>query len=175
MAKIQLKFKRLNKAINKAWFKINKVFLIIVVLELMFPQISIANNIEASTIDYLKVEDTLFRTKQTVKLPENREREPRFTTKIIATAYNSLPSQTDNSPCITASGFDLCEHNTEDIIATNYLPMGTMIKIPELYGDRIFRVEDRMHAKYYKHIDIWLKDYNEAVKFGAKWVEIEVY
>ena len=96
---------------------------------------------------------------------------PPKTLKMIITAYSSTPWETDDTPLITASG----ETVKEGIVANNMLPFGTEIKIPELYGDKIFVVEDRMNwTKGYYHIDIWFPDYCQAKSFGAKITYIEV-
>ena len=92
----------------------------------------------------------------------------------IITAYNSNRAQCDNSPCITASGFNLCQHNTEDTVAVNFLPLGTKIKIPELFGDQVFVVRDRMHRRHQNRIDVWMRDYKEAKQFGVKTAKIEI-
>lgn len=92
----------------------------------------------------------------------------------IITAYNSELGQTDNSPCITANGFNLCQHNIEDSVAANFLPFGAKIRIPELFGDKIFIVRDRMNSRYYNRVDIWLADKNNAIQFGLKSAKIEV-
>ncbi len=90
---------------------------------------------------------------------------------VIITAYSSTPSQTDDSPYITAAGTLV----REGIVANNYLAFGTEIRIPEIYGDKIFVVEDRMSdTKGYYHIDVWLPDYYQALSFGAKRTHIEV-
>lgn len=90
---------------------------------------------------------------------------------VVITAYSSTRSQTDNSPFITAAGTWV----EDGIVANNLLPFGTKIKIPELYGDRIFTVKDRMHQrKGYYHVDIWFASYGEAKDFGAKRTYIEV-
>ncbi len=90
------------------------------------------------------------------------------------TAYNSDVAQTDDSPCITANGFNVCKHGIEDTIAANFLPMGTKVKIPDLFGDRIFVVRDRMNARYPDRVDIWMKDRTSALKFGVKVAKIQV-
>ncbi|MDD4179836.1 MAG: 3D domain-containing protein [Candidatus Margulisbacteria bacterium] len=82
---------------------------------------------------------------------------------VIASAYNSLPGQTDSSPWTTASG-TRCH---EGVIASNHLPMGTRVMI-EGFGDKVFVVEDRMNKRYYKRVDIWFRDYNQARKFGVR-------
>ncbi|MFA6417384.1 MAG: hypothetical protein WCW61_04305 [Patescibacteria group bacterium] len=90
------------------------------------------------------------------------------------TAYNSEPGQTDNSPCITANGFNVCEHGEEDTIAANFLKFGTKVRIPELFGDRVFVVRDRMNKRHADRVDIWMKNRSDALKFGIKTAKIEV-
>lgn len=90
------------------------------------------------------------------------------------TAYNSDPAQTDDTPCITANGFNVCEHGEEDTIAANFLKFGTKVRIPDLYGDRIFVVRDRMNKRYSDRVDIWMKEKTDARQFGVKVAKIEV-
>jgi len=91
--------------------------------------------------------------------------------KVVVTAYSSTVYQTDDTPFITASG-KLVE---DGIVANNMFPFGTVIKIPEIYGDKIFVVEDRMNSrKGYYHIDVWFEDYDQAKEFGSKTTYIEV-
>ncbi|HPO68394.1 MAG TPA: hypothetical protein PLE40_01455 [Candidatus Pacearchaeota archaeon] len=91
--------------------------------------------------------------------------------EVIITAYSSTPWETDDDPFITASGTTV----KDGIVANNFLPFGTKIRIPEIYGDKIFIVEDRMHpAKGNYHIDIWFPSYYEAKNFGVKESYIEI-
>lgn len=90
-------------------------------------------------------------------------------------AYTSEAAQTDSTPCIAARGFDLCAHNEEDVIAANFLPMGAQVRIPDLYGDRVFTVVDRMNARYDRRVDIWMREYADAKVFGVKYATIEVF
>lgn len=92
----------------------------------------------------------------------------------VMTAYNSDPRQTDDTPCITANGFNVCEHGVEDTIAANFLKFGTKVMIPELFGDRVFIVRDRMNKRYPDRVDIWMINYDDAKKFGVKVAEIKV-
>lgn len=99
--------------------------------------------------------------------------EPRVIRKMgaVVTAYSSTEWQTDDSPFITASGAGV----QDGIIANNYLTFGTKVRIPELFGDKIFVVEDRMSwQKGNYHFDIWFEDYWQALNFGAKRTHIEV-
>jgi len=93
------------------------------------------------------------------------------TIKMMVTAYSSTEDQTDDTPFITASGKEVAD----GIIANNMLPFGTKIRMPQLYGDKVFVVEDRMHKRKGKyHADIWFPEYEQAKDFGAKITDIEV-
>lgn len=101
--------------------------------------------------------------------PNEPERVVR-TIPVVVTAYSSTESQTDSTPFITASGTLV----REGIVAANFLPLGTRIKLPELYGDKVFVVEDRMHPRKTYQVDIWFASYWEAKSFGAKQAVVEV-
>ncbi len=91
--------------------------------------------------------------------------------KMVITAYSSTPEQTDNTPFVTASGKSVID----GVVANNMLPFGAKIRMPELYGDKIFVVEDRMNQRKGKyHIDVWLPEYSEAKSFGARITYVEV-
>ena len=90
---------------------------------------------------------------------------------IMATAYSSTVDQTDDTPFITASNTRV----RDGIVAANFLPFGTKIRIPEFYGDKVFVVEDRMNWKKSNyHFDVWFSSYWDAKNFGAKRTYIEV-
>jgi len=86
------------------------------------------------------------------------------------TAYSSTLDQTDDSPFITAWG----TYVRDGIVAANFLPFGTKIKIPEIFGDRIFVVEDLMNRRYAHRIDIWFPDRQSALEFGIKTAKIQI-
>ncbi len=91
--------------------------------------------------------------------------------KMVITAYSSTVWETDDTPFITASGSTV----KEGIVANNLLSFGTEIRIPEIYGDKIFVVEDRMHQrKGYYHLDIWFPEHWQAKNFGAKNAYVEI-
>lgn len=96
------------------------------------------------------------------------------TSQRVITAYNSEAGQTDNSPCITANGFNVCENGKENVIAANFLPFGAKVRVPELFGDKIFIVQDRMNPRYHNRIDVWMVDKSDAIQFGVKLAKIEV-
>lgn len=107
-------------------------------------------------------------------LPDNSDLEVKRSGYYTITAYNSEVGQTDATPCITANGFNLCVHGIEDSVAANFLKFGTRVRIPELFGDRIFVVRDRMNKRYQNRLDIWMQEKGEAKQFGIRIAKIEV-
>ena len=89
---------------------------------------------------------------------------------VPATAYSSTPDQTDDSPFITAMG----TYVRDGLVAANFLPFGTRIKIPDIYGDKIFIVEDRMNKRYWHKVDIWFPDRESAMQFGLRTIRIQI-
>ena len=94
------------------------------------------------------------------------------TIKGLVTAYSSTVGQTDDRPFEAASG----ETVYDGMVANNKLPFGTKFRIPQLYGDKILTVDDRMHRrKWDNQFDVWYDNYSEAKELGAKYgITIEV-
>lgn len=92
--------------------------------------------------------------------------------RVVATAYTSDPLETDDTPFTTASG----TYVRPGVAASNVLPFGTKFKMPKLFGERIFVVEDRMNSRYNGKniVDIWFADKDEAYSFGKKSATIEI-
>ncbi|MDO8443181.1 MAG: hypothetical protein Q7S81_02920 [bacterium] len=90
--------------------------------------------------------------------------------EVELTAYSSTKDQTDSTPFISASG----KRVYDGMVAANFLPFGTKIKIPELFGDKIFTVDDRMNRRYQNRVDIWFADRTSAINFGIKNSVIEI-
>lgn len=85
----------------------------------------------------------------------------------VITAYSSCPEETDDTPFITASGQEV----RKGIIATNELPIGTLVEI----DGEIYEVQDRMNARYDYRIDIWMPSKEEALAFGKQIKRVFVY
>ncbi len=93
------------------------------------------------------------------------------TIPMVVTAYSSSLWETDDDPNITASGTLV----RSGVVANNLLPFDTKVRIPKLYGDRIFIVEDRMNSRKDSYqLDIWFPSYWEAKKFGVKTLNVEI-
>jgi 3D (Asp-Asp-Asp) domain-containing protein len=144
----------------------------------LFPMPTLASEIKANQLPDESLETQVNEyayIKQIINgLPDNQELEVAWSTYRSITSYNSEVSQTDGAPCITANGFNVCEHGIEDTIAANWLKFGTRVRIPDLFGDRIFVVRDRMNKRYPDRADVWLIDKVEAKKFGVRIAKIEI-
>lgn len=114
---------------------------------------------------------------------------PVFTVR--ATAYNSLESQTNAQPFITATG----TRTRWGIIAVSRdllgrdLPYGSLVRLRDLgslasgrgagayqalLDANLFVVEDTMHPRKSQQIDLWFADYASAVAWGVRELEVEV-
>ncbi len=129
------------------------------------------DNIQSVPAAAIQVQD---QTAAVNHLPQSAPKNPIKTSIHLLTAYNSDVGQTDDSPCITATGFNVCEHVIEDTVAANFLPFGAKIRIPSLFGDKIFTVRDRMNVRYSDRVDIWMKNRADALKFGVRLAKIEI-
>ncbi|MDP2676420.1 MAG: hypothetical protein Q8O83_01920 [bacterium] len=91
----------------------------------------------------------------------------------IVTAYNAVPEQTAGDPCEGAftphTGINFCDTNIP-IVATNELPLGTIIKI----DDQIFLVADRTNSRYKYRYDILTPTLAEAKEWGRRTHVVEV-
>jgi len=94
------------------------------------------------------------------------------TDNMTVTGYSSTEAETDDTPFITASG----KYVFPGVAASNVLPIGTKFRLPKLFGDRIFVVEDRMHSRYNnkKWVDVWFDSQDKAIKFGKRFSKIEI-
>ncbi len=132
-----------------------------------------------SVLPFVSVKDTV-NASAVLAFPESEDREPAKVTWVVATAYSSDVGQTDNTPCIPASGYDLCKHYEEygfgNSIAANFLPLGTQVRLPDAFGDKVFIVRDRMNERYGSgRIDVWMPTREEAKEFGVKYFKLEQF
>ena len=90
----------------------------------------------------------------------------------VVTAYTLSIHETDDTPCIGATGENLCEalERGESICAANFVPFGTILKI-DGYG--ACRVADRTARKYGQRVDILMKNRADAIKWGKQTRTVE--
>lgn len=92
----------------------------------------------------------------------------------ITSAYNSVPWQTDDSPCISASNEDICAlYLHGDNTCAGDFPVGTRLRIDGV-GD--CTVRDRMHPRFHgTRIDIFMfDDVARARAWGLRKIQIEI-
>jgi 3D (Asp-Asp-Asp) domain-containing protein len=107
-----------------------------------------------------------------------------------STAYNSMVSQTDRTPFITATGartrFGVIALS-RDMLRT--IPYGSLVKIEDLgawgsgrgrgkYNRMLssvtFQVEDTMHPRKVRTVDVWFYSRSQAMQWGARQVKLTV-
>lgn len=81
---------------------------------------------------------------------------------LTVTGYSSSYDETDDDPWITAYGTLV----KDGLAASNILPFGTRLKIPSLFGDKVFVVEDKMNPRFGENLDIWFPSKEAALNFG---------
>jgi len=113
----------------------------------------------------IKQPDTVKDTKEDVKplLEANKGLQK------VVTAYNSVPEQTDDSPCISANNSNICELEAKgDHSCAAALPFGTKLHIP---GFGNCTVRDRLAPKFAYRVDIHMGGANKiavAKSWGKK-------
>ena len=117
------------------------------------------------------------------------EANPTFVVR--ATAYNSLVSQTNAQPFVTATGARTRRGIvavSRDLLGTD-LPYGSLVRLRDLGGHAggrgagayddlleglVFSVEDTMHPRKTQQIDVWFAEYADAVRWGVRRLEVEL-
>jgi 3D (Asp-Asp-Asp) domain-containing protein len=94
---------------------------------------------------------------------------------VSASAFNSLPGQTDHSPAVTAFGTHLRPGMRVVAVSSDLydlgLKEGTRLRIEGLPGE--WRVADRMNPRWRRKIDIYMgTDVHAARRWGVRKVEI---
>ncbi|MEK7089271.1 MAG: hypothetical protein AAB920_00445, partial [Patescibacteria group bacterium] len=84
--------------------------------------------------------------------------------RVKITAYTSSADECGNNLGITSSG----EPARDGIVACNFLPHGTRIKIPALFGDKEFVVKDRMAKRKWNFVDVWVETKKTAFQIGKR-------
>jgi len=86
----------------------------------------------------------------------------------LVTAYNAVEYQTDDTPCISASGMNICE--TDELICAcpREFDFGTEFKI----NKKVYNCQDRLHIQYNDRIDLLMHTMKEAKEFGIQEMEV---
>lgn len=99
-----------------------------------------------------------------------RSSPPSKIAKFTITAYSTVPAQTDDTPCIAASGKNVCGRH--DVVACpGRYKYGTKFRIK----NKVYICEDRTSTKYGDRIDIsYDKDMYGALEWGKQVLEVEI-
>lgn len=94
---------------------------------------------------------------------------------VDASAFNSLPGQTDGQPSIAAWGDQLQPGMRAIAVSRDLLELGltrgTRVRIEGLSGE--YRVLDKMHRRWRRKIDIYMgEDVRAARRWGVRRVRI---
>lgn len=114
------------------------------------------------------VKETIDEQPKTIKLLAKKEIQKPISIQnskertVSLTAYSSTVFQCDGDPFTTASGTRV----KDGTVAANFLPFGTTIQIPDIFGNKVFVVEDRMARRFSNTVDIWMSNYQSAIQFG---------
>lgn len=101
---------------------------------------------------------------------------PRVRSVVVdATAYNSVPEQTEGDPWLSASGHRLEPGMRAIAVSPDLIPMGLVygrkVRIDGIRGEWIVR--DRMHERWKRRIDVYMgEDLEAAQRFGRRRVRI---
>ena len=93
----------------------------------------------------------------------------------IVTAFTARVEETDNEPCIAASGKDVCKYPEQVIACPPVLEFGQIVSI----NGQEFICHDRMNIRFRQpgdwHFDILKTNLSEARKFGRQVKEVVIY
>ena len=166
-----LKILWLNRAFKTSFLSLVLIFVFFSRFSDTLVEGSLSTIISNSEVQSSNDNNTPYLSSQTFLLGINSTFAPLATKKIVVTAYSSTPDQTDDTPFITASGKVV----EDGIVASNFLAFGTKLRLPELFGDKIFVVEDRMHKRFFSdRLDIWFPDRETAQNFGVRETTLEI-
>ena len=120
-----------------------------------------------------EIEDLRPITYRKLKHTESKLKTPQKAILGLITAYNTVESQCDSEPCISASGMNICEYKGfYPLVANNCQPFGKLVEI----DGKTYAVEDRLNSRYdCSHWDIsFNKDINGAREWGKKFKKIKI-
>ena len=94
----------------------------------------------------------------------------------VVTAYNvGDPRQTDDTPCISANGENICRALAEGEMrcAANFVPLGSRLHVDKV---GVCLVTDRMNRRYRNRVDIAMQkdEYRKARRFGRQKLHVKI-
>jgi hypothetical protein len=90
--------------------------------------------------------------------------------RAYVTGYNTVPGQTDDTPCIAASGANICGR-TDAVACPRHISLGTFLDIRGM----TYVCEDRLAKKYDSRFDISCDKDTNCPGQVTGWVDIKVF
>ena len=90
--------------------------------------------------------------------------------RAMVTGYNTTPGQTDDTPCIAASGVDICGRH-DAVACPRRIKLGTTVEI----RGTTYVCEDRLAKKYDTRFDISCDKDTTCPPEVTGWVTVKVY
>jgi len=112
----------------------------------------------------------------TLLLPKNPRYMVRSETIRVVTAYNAGdPRQTDDTPCISANGENICNAlaKGKKRCAANFVPLGSFLYVEKI---GVCLVTDRTNKRYRNRVDIAMQrdEYHKARRFGRQKLTVKI-
>jgi 3D (Asp-Asp-Asp) domain-containing protein len=94
----------------------------------------------------------------------------------VVTAYNAGdPRQTDDTPCISANGENICKAlaKGKKRCAANFVPLGSRLYVEKI---GVCLVTDRTNKRYRNRVDIAMQrdEYHKARRFGRQKLKVKI-
>ena len=94
----------------------------------------------------------------------------------VVTAYNAGdPRQTDDTPCISANGENICNAlaKGKKRCAANFVPLGSRLYVEKI---GVCLVTDRTNKRYRNRVDIAMQrdEYHKARRFGRQKLTVKI-
>ena len=115
-----------------------------------------------------------------IDLPLSIDKTPQYIVRSetirVVTAYNAGdPGQTDDTPCISASGENICKAlaKGKKRCAANFVPLGSHLHVEKI---GVCLVTDRTNKRYRNRVDIAMQkdEYHEARRFGRQKLTVKI-
>ena len=115
-------------------------------------------------------------TESMLQLHKNPDYIVRSETIRVVTAYNAGdPRQTDDTPCISASGENICKAlaKGKKRCAANFVPLGSRLYVEKI---GVCLVTDRTNKRYRNRVDIAMQrdEYHKARRFGRQKLTVKI-
>jgi len=145
----------------------NRILILVQIINRLFIIIMIIAGYRISHAD--SIESTLL-------IHKNPRYIVRSETIRVVTAYNAGdPRQTDDTPCISANGENICKAlaKGKKRCAANFVPLGSRLYVEKI---GVCLVTDRTNKRYRNRVDIAMQrdEYHKARRFGRQKLTVKI-